>query len=97
MKIAAIHVMVDMTVATMSGYEVEEPDSETDSKRQQRQMTGGSKEDERKEQETDVTNEQRDMRQQLHRLHELVTAASHISVFQVHFGRAFVASVWLCL
>ena len=75
-KTAAIQVMVEMTVAVMSGREVDEMDRE-DTKQQQQKVIAGSEVDERKEDEPGTTDEQHDMQQQLHKLHTLITAASN--------------------
>ena len=74
-KTAALQLMVELTVAVMSGHDVEDMDRETDSG-QRRRVTDGQDKGERKEQETDTMDEQHDVQQQLHRLHALIAAAS---------------------
>ena len=78
-KVAALQVMVELTVAVMSGGDVDEMDREADSTHKQRELTSARHEDERKEQETNLTFEQQDARQQLHRLHTLLTPTAATS------------------
>ena len=75
-KTAAVQVMVELTVAVMSASDVDDMDREADAQQRLREVTSGLEADERKESETETTDGEDELHQQLHKLHASITAAS---------------------